>query len=226
MKKFFPLVVMCLFGASALAQQSLGDIAREERAKKRAGSPAVRLDDDTTHRSLTPEPTSAPSTTTTTAAAAPPADAKSADDKSADAKPADDKSADAKPADDKSADAKPADANPADAAKEKEAVKKDSGESKKQKNEELKKKIDAVKQEIAILQRELDVAQREGRLRAAAYYADAGTMLRDQTKFAEDSRKEQAEIDAKKEALASAQQKLADLQEEARRAGLPASTTE
>ncbi len=224
MKKFLPLVVMCLFAASALAQQSLGDIAREIRAKKRAGSPAVRLDDDTTSRKAGPEPTSAPSTTT--AAATPPADAKSADDKSADAKPADDKSADAKPADDKSADAKPADANPADAAKEKEAAKKDSAETKKQKNEEIKKKIDAVKQEIAILQRELDVAQREGRLRAAAYYADAGTMLRDQTKFAEDSRKEQAEIDTKKEALASAQQKLADLQEEARRAGLPASTTE
>src|SRR5258708_1655827 len=214
MKKFLPLVVMCLFAASALAQQSLGDIAREIRAKKRAGSPAVRLDDDTTSRKAGPEPTSAPSTTT--AAATPPADAKSADDKSADAKPADDKSADAKPAD----------ASPADAAKEKEAAKKDSAETKKQKNEEIKKKIDAVKQEIAILQRELDVAQREGRLRAAAYYADAGTMLRDQTKFAEDSRKEQAEIDTKKEALASAQQKLADLQEEARRAGLPASTTE
>ena len=39
--------------------------------------------------------------------------------------------------------------------------------------------MDATKQEIAILQRELDVAQREGRLRAAAYYADAGTMLRE-----------------------------------------------
>ena len=46
-------------------------------------------------------------------------------------------------------------------------------------------------------------------------------MLRDQTKFAEDSRKEQAEIDGKKQALDAAQQKLADLQEQARKTGLP-----
>src|SRR5260221_707090 len=102
MKKFFPLIVMCFFGASALAQQSLGDIAREERAKKRAGSPAVRLDDDTTPRKAGPEP-SAPSTTT--AAATPPADASAkSDSKAADAKSTDDKSADAKPADEKLAD--------------------------------------------------------------------------------------------------------------------------
>jgi len=47
MKKFVPLVLMCLFGISAFAQQSLGDIAREERAK-RAGTPVVRPDDGTT----------------------------------------------------------------------------------------------------------------------------------------------------------------------------------
>src|SRR6266567_2229578 len=210
MKKLFPLVVICLFGSIAFAQQSLGDIAREERAKKRAGSPAVRLDDDTTHRTVSAEP------------------AAKSDDKSVDAKAADDKSADAKPADDKSADAKSGDAKSADAkaADAKEAAKKDSAETQKQKNEDLKKQIDAQKQEIVLLQRELDVAQREGRLRAAAYYADAGTMLRDQTKFAEDSRKEQAEIDTKKQALEAKQQKLADLQEEARKAGLPPSVAQ
>jgi hypothetical protein len=67
------------------------------------------------------------------------------------------------------------------------------------------------------------VAQREARLHAAAFYADAGTMLRDQGKFAEDTRKEQAEIDGKKQSLDAAQQKLADLQEQARKAGLPSS---
>jgi hypothetical protein len=50
--------------------------------------------------------------------------------------------------------------------------------------DEWKKKIADQKKEIAQLQRELDVSEREGRLRAAAYYADAGVMLRDQSKFA------------------------------------------
>ena len=59
--------------------------------------------------------------------------------------------------------------------------------------------------EIATLQRELDIAQREAKLRASAYYGDAGTMLRDQARFAEDSRKEQDEINTKKQALDTAQ---------------------
>ena len=54
----------------------------------------------------------------------------------------------------------------------------------------------------------------------AAYYADAGTMLRDQGKFMDDSRKQQAEIDAKKQTLTDAKQKLDDLQEQARKTGI------
>ena len=45
-------------------------------------------------------------------------------------------------------------------------------------------------------------------------------MLRDQGKFVEDSRKQQEEIDAKKQALADAKQKLEDLQEQARKTGI------
>lgn len=115
----------------------------------------------------------------------------------------------AKKTDDKSTDA------------DKEAAKKDAAAAQKQKNDDLKKQIDDEKKEIATLQRELDIAQREERLRAAAFYGDAGTMLRDQTKFAEDTRKAQDEINGKKQAVEAAQQKLADLQEQARKAGLP-----
>jgi len=86
-----------------------------------------------------------------------------------------------------------------------------------------KKKIADQKKEITQLQRELDVAEREARLHSAAYYADAGVMLRDQAKFAEDSRKQQTEIDTKKQALADAKQKLETLQDDARKAGVPAS---
>jgi hypothetical protein len=120
------------------------------------------------------------------------------------------------PADTKGADAKPADANATDG---KDQAKGKAAEPPKPKAEDWTSKIEEQKKEIATLQRELDILQREQRLRAAAFYGDAGTQLRDQAKFAEDSRKEQAEIDAKKQALAEAQQKLEDLQEAARKAG-------
>lgn len=188
MKKLFLMFVMCLFAAAAVAQQSLGDVARANRVNKHSSSSETKLSDDNMSRS-------APSS------AYEPETDKKADDK------------DDKKADDKDADAKEADA--------KAAPKKDTADAQKQKNEELKKQIADQTKEIATLQRELDIAQREARLRAAAFYGDAGTMLRDQAKYAEEGRKEQAEIDGKKQALDAAQQKLSDLQEQARKAGLP-----
>lgn len=105
-------------------------------------------------------------------------------------------------------------------------TKKDAPDSAKQKSDELQQKLKDQKEEIGKLQRELDVVQREQRLRAAAFYADAGTQLRDQTKFAEDSRKEQEEIDKKKQALDAAQQKLSDMQEQARKSGIKTAENE
>jgi hypothetical protein len=180
MKKLFVFAVLCLFAAAAVAQQSLGDVARANRAKKHA--PAnTNLDDDNFARSSAP-------------AEAP---AAKADAASKDAGKTDDKKDDGKDS------------------------KKEAADAQSKKSEQLKSQIDSEKKEITALQRELDVAEREARLRAAAYYADAGVMLRDQAKFAEDSRKAQAEIESKKQALTAAQEKLADLQEQARKAGLP-----
>ena len=177
MKKLF-LILIVLAATGAWAQQSLGDAARDARAKQRPGSNAtVRL-----------EGVGVPDLSGKDSATA---------DKAKDAdQSADNKSADAKPADDKD-------------------KKKDTA---KQKSDDWAKKIEDQKKEIASLQHELDIATREQRLRAANYYADAGTRLRDQGKFAEDSRKEQDEIDGKKKALTAAQQKLADLEEQARKA--------
>ena len=177
MKKFFWVFAVCLFAAAAYAQQSLGDVARANRAKKHTSSSAIKLDDDTMPRSSAPSTSSGPET------------AKKTDDKSTDA--------------------------------DKEAARKDAAAAQKQKNEDLKKQIDDEKKEIATLQRELDIVQREARLRAAAFYGDAGTMIRDQAKFAEDTRKAQDEINVKKQPLEAAQQKFTDLQEQARKAGLP-----
>jgi hypothetical protein len=184
------MFVMCLFAAVAVAQQSLGDVARANRANKHSSSGETKLSDDNMSRS-------APSSTYESEAD------KKTDDKDKDDKKTDDKDADAKEADAKA------------------APKKDTADAQKQKNEELKKQIADQTKEISTLQRELDIAQREARLRAAAFYGDAGTMLRDQAKYAEEGRKAQAEIDGKKQALDTAQQKLSDLQEQARKAGLP-----
>lgn len=184
MKKLLLMFAVCLFGAGALAQQafaqqSLGDVARANRAKKHTSSSTVKLDDDSMPHSSAP----------------------SAGSEAEAAKKADDKSTDAKDADQKDA-------------------KKDTAETQKQKNDELLKQIDSEKKEVATLQRELDIAEREARLRAAAFYGDAGTMLRDQAKFAEDTRKQQDEINGKKAALEAAQQKLDALQEQARKSGM------
>lgn len=172
MKKFLPIFIVALFPAATWAQQSLGEVARQNRMKKKPTA-TVRLDDDNMKRTLI--------------ANAEPEPAKQTDKQAGD--------------------------------KDKENAKK--ADSSAQKNDKLADQIKAQKDEISKLQRELDIVQREQRLRAAAFYADAGTQLRDQAKFAEDSRKEQGEIDSKKQALDAAQQKLADMEEQARKAGVP-----
>lgn len=169
----------------AQQQQSLGDIARQNRAQKK-GTAAVRLNDDNMPRTLTANA-----------------------DENAPAKTDDKTAKDAKDKD-----------------KDKDQDKDQGKSAAKSSSEQIVKAVDAQKQEISRLQRELDVAQREQRLRAAAFYGDAGTMLRDQAKYTEDSRKLQDEIDGKKQALDAAQKKLADLQEQARKAGLSSTAVE
>ncbi len=87
---------------------------------------------------------------------------------------------------------------------------------------EWKGKIESQKAEIVQLQRELDVSQRENKLRAASFYADAGTRLRDSQKYAEDDKKYQAEAADKQKTIVAAQQALEKMRDEARRAGVPA----
>ncbi len=88
---------------------------------------------------------------------------------------------------------------------------------------EWRARIGEQKSSVASLERELDLLQRENRLQGASFYADAGTRLRDEAKFAEQQRKFQADIAAKQQELEAAKQKLEDLREELRRAGHPSS---
>lgn len=127
----------------------------------------------------------------------------------------------AKPAEGASGE-KPADGAPAaDAAAEK-ADSASAAEELKKKADDYKVKIIDAKATALLLERELDVLQRENKLRAASFYSDAGSRLRDERAYAEADRKYQADIAGKQKAIAEAKAKVESLREEARRAGVPA----
>ena len=99
-------------------------------------------------------------------------------------------------------------------------------EDKAQRNAEWKGKFDDQRKSISLLERELDVLQREYKQQIALYYSDAGNQLRDSRNWAEQQRKYEAEIAAKQKDLADARQKLDNLKEQARKAGIPSSVSD
>jgi len=88
------------------------------------------------------------------------------------------------------------------------------------------KRIADQKQKIDLVARELDVLQREYRLRAAAEYADAGNRLRNAAAWDKEDAQYKQQIETKQKALDTAKQELSDLQEQARKAGVPAKIRE
>jgi len=93
-------------------------------------------------------------------------------------------------------------------------------EQKKQAATDMQKKLDEQNAKIAQLSRELDLDQREYRLRAAAFYSDAGNRLRNAAQWDKDDASYKTDIEAKQKALDDAKAALTGLQEEARKAGL------
>jgi hypothetical protein len=89
--------------------------------------------------------------------------------------------------------------------------------------DQWKQRIAEQKNQIDMLSRELDVVQREYRLRAAAFYADAGNRLRNSGAWDKEDAQYKQQIAAKQKALDAAKQQLEDLQEQARKAGVPSS---
>ncbi|HEY6969059.1 MAG TPA: hypothetical protein VJA94_07645 [Candidatus Angelobacter sp.] len=198
MRKILVLFVICFAGLiTTAAAQSLADIAKQSRAQQKAHPNTTVIDND-----VIPSVVDLSSETTPTQT--PSADAKNdATDNKA-----------------------PAQKDAGKSETKDDTGKQGAAEDDHKKADELKKKIADQKKEITQLEREVNVAQREAGVRAAVYYADAGTMLRDSAKFAEDSRNLKAEIDSKTHALNAAKQKLQDLQEQARKAGLSSSQIE
>lgn len=87
-------------------------------------------------------------------------------------------------------------------------------------------KIKSQQETIDLLTRELDVVQREYQIRAAAMYGDVGNRLRNSADWDKQDARYKQQISDKQKALDDAKQKLEDLREEARKAGVPSSVRE
>ena len=87
-------------------------------------------------------------------------------------------------------------------------------------------KLTAQKDQIDLASRELDVLQREYQLRAAAMYADAGNRMRNETQWDKQDADYKQKIADRQKAVEDAKQKLGDMQEEARKDGVPNSMIE
>jgi hypothetical protein len=87
-------------------------------------------------------------------------------------------------------------------------------------------KLTAEKNSIDLASRELDVLQKEYQLRAAAMYADVGNRLRNSAQWDKEEGEFKQKIADKQKAVDDGKQKLDDMQEEARRAGVPAAMRE
>lgn len=87
-------------------------------------------------------------------------------------------------------------------------------------------RIKSQKDQIDLLTRELNVLQREYQLRAAAMYADIGNRLRNSADWDKQDAQYKQQIADKEKAVDEAKQKLDDLEEEARKAGVPSSIRE
>lgn len=87
-------------------------------------------------------------------------------------------------------------------------------------------KLTTQREQIDLLTRELDLLQREYQVRAAAFYADAGNRLRNSGAWDKTDAQYKQQIADKTKALGDAKQKLDDMGEEARKAGVPANMRE
>ena len=87
-------------------------------------------------------------------------------------------------------------------------------------------KLTAQKDSIDLANRELDVLQREYQLRAAAMYADAGNRIRNSAQWDKQDADYKEKIAEKQKTVDDGKQKLDDMKEEARKAGVPSGMIE
>ncbi len=116
---------------------------------------------------------------------------------------------------------------PADNASNKDAAKVGQSAADRQKGyDEWKGKIADQKSKVDLAARELDVLQREYKLRAASFYGDAGDRLRNSEAWDKEDADYKAKIAAKQAEVDAAKKALDDMQEQARKSGVPESARE
>ncbi len=192
-KQMTMIATFLILAASVVSAQSLGDYARTVRKDKSEPAPATRhFDNDNL-------PVNDALSVVGPAPEASAADAKIVTGAKT--------GTEAKAADVKAAGAAQPDSKQAAADKTKDA-------------EEFKKKIEEQQAKINSLNREVDLDQREERLRAAAYYQDAGTRLRNPAEWTKEQSQAHNDAAEKQKSLDAARQKLDEMQEEARKAGI------
>jgi|SRR6516165_5756377 hypothetical protein len=87
-------------------------------------------------------------------------------------------------------------------------------------------KIQAQQAQVDDISKDLDLTNREYRLRAAAFYADAGNRLRNAGQWDKEDAQFKQQLADKQKKLDDAKQALEDLREQARKAGVPSSVRE
>jgi|SRR5215470_3334139 len=218
MKRIAWLAGISLFLAAltsvAFAQDSsLGDLARQARKQKGQKAPAVKkydndnlpMNDKLSVVGQAPEETADANTPATSGEPAPAGE--SADKTGTPA-------------------AGSGESAPAPKPTNTEDKKNDEQAQKQQMFKEWQHKIQEQQNQVDMLNRELDIANREYRLRAAAFYADAGNRLRNAVAWDKEDTQYKDQIAEKQKKLDDAKKHLEDLQEQARRAGVPSSMRE
>lgn len=102
----------------------------------------------------------------------------------------------------------------------------ESQEQRQQVYDQWKQKLSTQQDQVDLLSRELDVEQREYKLKAASFYGDAGERLRNQIAWDKEDAAYKQKIAEKQKALDEAKQKMSDMQEDARKSGVPTSVRE
>lgn len=115
------------------------------------------------------------------------------------------------------------DAAVADSAKEPEMKAGQSTEDREKAQSEWKQKIDDQKGKVDLLSRELDVLQRERQVKQADFYSSTARAVQNARGFDEEDAKYKQQIADKQKALDDAKSKLSEMQEGARKAGVPSS---
>jgi hypothetical protein len=89
-----------------------------------------------------------------------------------------------------------------------------------------KQKIDEQKGKVDLLQRELDVLQRERQIKQADFYSSTARAVQNARGFDDEDAKYKQQMADKQKSLDDAKAKLNDVQEQARKSGVPSSGRE